>query len=116
MRRVHDELEERRVIRLLGEAAADVPELGRAEIAHLLDGARCGRRHTRRLPVGMHRVGLLAPAAAAAAVAAVVLAGGSITGAAPHDGRAPTGTAGVVVFPEASALELLLAHRRSSAA
>jgi hypothetical protein len=115
MSRVHDELEERRVIRLLDGAAADVPELGAAEIARLLEGARRRRHATRRVGVA-HRVRVLAPAAAAAALAAVALGGLSIPGSASRDERAPTTTHGALVFPEASALELLLAHRRSGAA
>jgi hypothetical protein len=113
---VHDQLEERRVMRLLDGATADVPELTHTEIAALLASARVVRRHKiRRVAVATHHVRLLAPAAAAAAVAAVVLAGGGIPGHAPRDERSPTATTGVVVFPEASALELLLEHRRGGA-
>lgn len=115
-RRVENELEERRVIRLLDTAAADVPELGPAETAFLLAGARRRRRPgARRLALAAHRFRLLAPAAAVSAVAAAVLAGGGVPGFASHDERAPAAGAGVVVFPEASALKLLLSHRRTGA-
>lgn len=114
MRRAHDELEERRVMRLLDGAAADAPELAPAEVARLLERARGRRSTTRRPAMAALRARVLAPVAAAAALAAVVLAGGTLSGA-DRDERPATATRGVVVFPEASALELLLEHRRGGA-
>lgn len=100
-----NELEERRVIRLLSGAADAVPALHDVEVETLVRLAAAppgARRARRRFP--LPRASLLA--AAAAAVVALVLPLG------PRESDPPQSSSGVaaatVSFPEGSALALLL--------
>ena len=102
-----NELEERRVIRLLGGAAESVPPLHDAEIATLVRLAQSRpRRHRRPVPL---RAPLVAAAVAASVLASML----------PLGDRAPrslstSSTADVAAhgptFPAGSALSLLLAR------
>jgi hypothetical protein len=103
-----NEVEERRVIRLLAEVADDVTPLFGREVDELVQRAMGGRpRPVRRPPLARRFQHL---SAAAAAIAVVV--GGSLAltasqpqGAAPDSGSAD---ARLASFPEGSALGLLL--------
>jgi hypothetical protein len=104
-----NEVEERRVIRLLADAADDVTPLSSREVAELLHAAGRGRpRLVRRRPVA-RRVQQVSAAAAAAAV----VVGGSLalTASQPHGAATDSGStdARLASFPEGSALRLLLA-------
>lgn len=100
-----NELQERRVIRLLSDAADAVDSLPSHEVGELLDRATLGvttRRRTNR-----HARDLLAAAAAAA-----VLLGTTLAAGVPGSQHSPSGAARTQLdtFPEGSALHLLLAR------
>jgi hypothetical protein len=100
-----NEVEERRVIRLLQEAANAVPPLSEVEVGTLLDAAGRGVApgRTCRLPTR---------ALLAAAAAAAVVAGTTVGSSTPGPGPAPA-TAQLASFPEGSALQLLISARTS---
>ena len=110
-RELPNELEERRVIRLLAGAAEAVPPLHEAEIERVVRlAAAPARSHlSRRRAILRQRWSLLG-AAAAAAVLAVLL---PIRQHEPdHHSTSPSSssTARLVSFPEGSALSLLLSR------
>jgi hypothetical protein len=100
-----NEVEERRVIRLLHELADEVWPLPEDEVPALVDAAGRGvaPRRPRRLP---------ARALLAAAAAAAVVAGTTLGSSGPAPGPAPAATQ-LVSFPEGSALHLLISARTS---
>jgi hypothetical protein len=107
-----NEVEERRVIRLLADAADDVTPLSVGEVDELLrsaiGGATGGRpRLVRRRPVARRLQQLLAAGAAAAVVASGSLA---LTASQPQGAATDSGStdARLASFPEGSALRLLL--------
>lgn len=103
-----NEVEERRVIRLLTDAADDVVPLPRREVDELLHAAAGGRpRLIRRRPLARPLQRMLAAGAAAAVVVSGSLAS---TASQPHGAATDPGStdARPVPFPEGSALRLLL--------
>ena len=104
-REIPNEIEERRVIRLLGGAAEAVPPLHAVEVEALLRTRTRSRRHSRRRP---HALSFSALAAAAAVAIAVVL---PLHRQAPRP--QPSSPSGLVVFPEGNALSLLLSGGRT---
>lgn len=110
-----NEVEERRMIRLLANAAADVAPLSSDEVDRLLRSATQGVRDRPRSRRRLSRLQPLIAAAAAAVVVGVTL-GSSVPGTRP-DSPAPAATkAQLASFPEGSALQLLLsANGRDSA-
>jgi hypothetical protein len=103
-----NEVEERRVIRLLAEAADDVTPLSGQEVDELLQTATGGRpRLVRRRPLARR----LQHVSAAAAAAAIVVSGGlALTASQPQGAATDSGStdARLASFPEGSALRLLL--------
>ena len=106
-----NEVEERRVIRLLADAADDVTPLSGVEVYGLLrsaiDGASGGRpRLVHRRPLTRR----LLPVVAAAAAALLVSGGLVVTASQPQGAATDAGStdAQVASFPEGSALRLLL--------
>jgi hypothetical protein len=104
-----NEVEERRVIRLLADAADGIPPLSAREVDALLHTASGGRpRLVRR-----RRVARRLQRVSAAAAAAAVVVGGSLalTASQPHRGATDSGSTAArpASFPEGSALRLLLA-------
>lgn len=107
-----NEVEERRVIRLLADAADDITPLSGQEVDELLHaavgGATGGRpRLVRRRPVARRLQHVLAAGAAAAVVVSGSLA---LTSSPPHGAATDSGStdARLASFPEGSALRLLL--------
>jgi len=107
-----NEVEERRVIRLLAGAADDLAPLSRREVDGLLrsavGGAMGGRpRPVRRRPLAhrLQQVGAVAAAAAVVVSGSLVLTASQPQGTAPHSGSTD---ARLASFPEGSALRLLL--------
>ena len=100
-----NELQERRVIRLLNDAADTVEPLPSHEVGELLERAMLGV--TIRRMARWHARNLLAAAAAAA-----VILGTTLAAAVPGSQHSPSGAAStqLATFPEGSALHLLLAH------
>jgi hypothetical protein len=100
-----NEVEERRVIRLLHELADEVEPLSEDEARTLVDAA--GREvapcRRRRLP---------ARSLLAAVAAAAVVAGTTLGSSGPSPSPAPAGTQ-LASFPEGSALHLLISARTS---
>ena len=105
-----NELEERRVIRLLAGAAEAVPALHEAEVKTLVRlAAAPGPRRDRHRFVERGR-SLVAAAAAAACMLAALHPFGGPAGE-RHQAPAPSGTAAsLIAFPEGSALSLLLSR------
>lgn len=110
-RRITNEVEERRVIRLLAGAAEGIPALHDVEVETFVRLAAAGPRpHRARRRVVPRRPPLLTAAAAACVLAVVVplrhddSQGGPTS---PTTGIA----AGTIAFPEGSALSLLLSRR-----
>lgn len=102
-----NELEERRVVRLIAGAAETVGPLSDIEIETLLLRTSLGT--DRRRARSCHRHVLSAAALAAAAALAVSLPLGGKPADEPSGG--PSSAArGLVAFPEGSALELLLSR------
>jgi hypothetical protein len=112
---VHDELAERRVMRLLGRAAEEVAPLDPLEVRELLRTASAGRR-TQRPNVPRFASRLLAAAAAAAVAVsmggAVLESTGRDQGRAARDGSSP---AQIAAF-DGTALQLLLSGSRGGGA
>jgi len=103
-----NEVEERRVIRLLAGAADDLAPLSRREVDGLLHTAMGGRpRPVRRRPLArrLQQVGAAAAAAAVVVSGSLVLTASQPQGTAPHSGSTD---ARLASFPEGSALRLLL--------
>jgi hypothetical protein len=100
-----NEVEERRVIRLLHVVADEIEPLSEDEVLTLVNAAGRGvaPRRARRVPAR----GLLAAAAAAAVVAGAILGSSG-----PTPGPAPA-TTQLASFPEGSALHLLISARTS---
>ena len=103
-----NEVEERRVIRLLADVGDDIAPLTGREVDELLQTVTTGRpRVVRRRPVAhrLHHLG-----AAAAAVAVVISGGLALTASQPHGAADDAGStdARLASFPEGSALRLLL--------
>ena len=110
-RGITNEVEERRIIRLLGGAAEAIPPLDEGEVAAFAAGASGGHRCTgarrRSFPRRAHL--LSAGAVAAATAVAVILP--LQTQEAEQPRAAPNRVhADLVAFPEGSALSLLLAR------
>lgn len=105
-----NELEERRVIRLLAGLAADVPALTDAEVERAVGGAsapvRLMSNHRSRRPIRSFS------GVAAAAVVALAFAV-QLSAPADHSSSAASGSASIVTFPEGNALQLLLAARET---
>jgi hypothetical protein len=100
-----NEVEERRVIRLLADVAAEVSPLPSEDVDHLLAAAMRRRSRAHRRSPGLHH--LLATGAAAAVVLGVALGLTASHSQAPS--REPASTsASLASFPEGSALQLLL--------
>ena len=99
-----NEIEERRVIRLLAELAADVPALPDDQLYSLPAASASARARRRRI----HAPARYFPAVAAAAVLAIGVSV-QVEGSAsrPSTSDRP-GRAEVVTFPEGTALELLI--------
>lgn len=107
-----NEVEERRVMRLLADAAADVAPLPQHDVDAML-GAATGasaRPARRRRPVARHLQHAVAVAAAAAVVISSSLA---LTSSEPQPASTRSGATDVRLasFPEGSALRLLLSIR-----
>ena len=107
-----NEVEERRVIRLLADVGDHIAPLTGREVDELLrsaiDGASGGRpRLVRRRPVARRLQHL---GAAAAAVAVVISGSLVLTASQPHGAATDSGStdARLASFPEGSALRLLL--------
>lgn len=101
-----NELEERRVIRLLGEVGDAVEPLTADEIDALLQPAALGRVSVRRHTPRPRTL------AAIAAAAAVVLGTTVLTRSSqPHAPGPAHARAELATFPDGSALQLLLAQR-----
>jgi hypothetical protein len=113
---VHDELAERRVMRLLGRAAEEAGSLDALEVQEMLRTASAGRG-TQRTP-NVPRVASRLLAAAAAAAVAVTMGGavlgstGRDQGRAAQDGSSPAEIAGF----DGTALQLLLSGSRGGGA
>jgi hypothetical protein len=106
-RELTNELEERRVVRLLAGAADAVPPLADSEVETLILRVQT-RPDRRRRPSGS-RLHVLSVAAVAAVIAlAVSLPTRSQPSGQPAGGASPA--AGLVAFPEGSALQLLLSR------
>ena len=107
-----NEVEERRVMRLLADAAADVAPLPQHDVDALLTAARRGsaRPVRRRRPVARQLQHAVAVAAAAAVVISSSLA---LTSSEPQSTSSRPGATDVRLasFPEGSALRLLLSIR-----
>ena len=107
-----NEVEERRIMRLLSAAAADIAPLPQGDVAELLHSATAGaaRVGRRRRPVGRHLQHFVAVGAAAAIA---ISFGVALTSSQPQ--RAASRTSGadaaLTSFPEGSALRLLLSVR-----
>jgi hypothetical protein len=111
-REITDEVEERRVIRLLGGAADAIPPLDALEVSALLRGSAAGQRarrgRRRSFPRGTH---LLTAAAVAAATGLAAILQLRL-----HDAEQPSAAtsrvhADLIAFPEGSALALLLSRQ-----
>jgi ferric-dicitrate binding protein FerR (iron transport regulator) len=106
-----NELEERRVIRLLADLADDVPALAEEEIQRALQAASApapivsGRLRSRRPARSF-------PAMAAAAVVALAFLV-QFGAPAEHSSSSASGSASIVTFPEGNALQLLLSTRET---
>lgn len=104
-----NELEERRVIRLLAGLAAEVPALSDAEIQRAVGAASAPVRlrsgHRSRRP--------LRSFSGVAAAAVVALAFVVQFGAPAEHSSSASGSASIVTFPEGNALQLLLAARET---
>jgi hypothetical protein len=103
-----NEVEERRIIRLLADAADDVSPLSGREVDELLHTATGGLpRLVRRRPVArrLQQISAAAAAAAAVVVGSLVLTASQPQGAANDSGSTD---ARLAAFPEGSALRLLL--------
>jgi hypothetical protein len=103
-----NEVEERRVIRLLADAADDVTPLSGQEVDELLRAATGGRpRLVRRRPVARRLQQL---SAAAVAAVAIVVGSLAVTASQPQGAATDSGSADarLASFPEGSALRLLL--------
>lgn len=107
-----NEVEERRVMRLLADAAADVAPLPQGDVDELLltataGGAPAGRRRRR---VAHHLQHVVAVGAAAAVF---ISSGLALTSSQPHQAASRTSAADAALtsFPEGSALRLLLSVR-----
>lgn len=111
-REITNELEERRVIRLLGAAADGIPHLDEVEVAALLRapaaGARARRTRTRSFPRRGH---LLSAGAVAAATTLTVILPLRIYDAEQPSAATSRVHADLVAFPEGSALSLLLSRQ-----
>ena len=107
-----NELEERRVIRLLEDVAADVAPLPQHDVDLLLRTATGGTPRTvrGRRPVARHLQQLVA---AGAAAAVVISSGVALTSSQPPQATNARGSTDVrpASFPEGSALRLLLSIR-----
>jgi ferric-dicitrate binding protein FerR (iron transport regulator) len=104
-----NEIEERRVMRLLGDAAAEVAPLPEHDVDSILRAATGGvpRAVRRRRPLARH----LHHAVAACAAAAVVISSSlALTSSEPQEAANRSGPTDVRLasFPEGSALRLLL--------
>jgi hypothetical protein len=112
-REVRNEVEERRVIRLLAGAAEAIPPLQEPEVdaalARVVAAGASGHRARRSfVPRRPH---LLSVAAVAAAAALVAVLPASLRESRPAGGSSPAGVdAYEVSFPEGSALSLLLSR------
>jgi hypothetical protein len=102
-----NELEERRIIRLLDGVA--VEPLTPEDVSELLHSATLGVAARRRSRLQPRRV--LATGAAAALILGTALASGLAGSQSPSSGPA-TGSAHLASFPEGSALHLLLSAGR----
>lgn len=109
---LRNEVEERRVIRLLADVAAQVPALTPEEVDCVLGAAV----HRKRSRVARRLRPLLATSAAAAVILGVAV-GLTASHSQPPSREPATTNAGMTSFPEGSALQLLLstdaAERRS---
>ena len=103
-----NELEERRVIRLLGDVADAVEPLTAEEVEVLLQPAAL-----RRVPRRRRRVLRVRALGAIAAAAAVVLGTTVLTRSSPPQAQGRTPAQAQLSFTEGSALRLLLAPRTS---
>lgn len=107
-----NEVEERRVMRLLADAADDVAPLPQHEVDALISAATgvFARPARRRRPVARQ---LQQAVAAAAAVAAVIGSSLVLTSSQPQPASTQSGAtdARLASFPEGSALRLLLSIR-----
>ena len=110
-REITNEVEERRVIRLLGGAAEAIPPLDALEVSALLRASAAGQRvrraRRRSFPRGAH---LLTAAAVAAATGLAAIFPRL------HDAEQPSAAtsrvhADLIAFPEGSALSLLLSRQ-----
>ena len=110
-RAIHDELEERRVIRLLAGAAEAIPPLAEVEVEDALGRAADARATVRSV---RRRRFLRQPLSVAAVAAAVALA--ALLPMRQQQPKGPTSSppvaveAQLVAFPEGSALSLLLSR------
>jgi hypothetical protein len=111
-REITNEVEERRVIRLLGGAADAIPPLDSAEVSALLRGpvAETRASEARRRPFARAPHLLSVGAVAAATALAVLLP------LQTHDAEHPNASTGrvqadLIAFPEGSALSLLLSRQ-----
>ena len=109
--RLANEIEERRVIRLLAGLAEEVPALPDAEIQRAVELAPALARLTSgRVPL-RHPARRFAPVAAAAVVALAFLI--QLEASAEHSSSAASGSGSLVKFPEGNALQLLLSASKA---
>jgi hypothetical protein len=104
-----NEVEERRVIRLLSDAAADVAALPEREVDVLLESAKRGvanRRGSRR--PGARQLNHVIATGVAAAVIIGAAVGSTFSSSGPASREPVTASASLASFPEGSALQLLL--------
>ena len=103
-----NEVEERRLIRLLAGLADDAPDLSEGEIRHLVRSAgRLARSMSGQ--IRLRRRARFSAVAAAAVVALAVLV--QFEAPAGRSSSAASGSATVATFPEGNALELLLSSK-----
>ena len=111
-RELTNELEERRVIRLLAGAAEAIPPLDDGDVASLLRAAEAGPlAHHARRRLGPRPPHVLSAAAVAAAAALAVMLPLRAQEPQQRSSARPAGAEALVVFPEGSALSLLLSRR-----
>jgi hypothetical protein len=103
-----NEVEERRVIRLLAGLADDAPDLPEGEVGRVLRSATARGRSMSGQARMRHRARF--PAVAAAAVAALACLV-QFDAPAARSSAAVSGSATVATFPEGNALELLLSSK-----
>jgi hypothetical protein len=108
-----NELEERRVIRVLNEVASVVEPLPPEDVDDVLHSATLGVSRLRpRRAMMLHARTLLAPAAAAALILGTTLVA-AVPGSQPSPADATAAPAQLASFPEGSALQLLLSRNSS---